>query len=111
MSDVVEMLEKTQENIEERNVPKELRGIRNKFIEAKKNNTPVLIEQGKFRFRHSIVLKIKYIGDKWCMGETTYHRYGKEEKIPYTINYTDLYITDRTASVPKIVFKGDNPFE
>lgn len=90
--------------------PKEFVGIKNRFLEAKELNTPVLIERSTLSLAQSVVIELKYIGDKWCMGTTTYTRYGKEVEVPYTISYADLYITDPTVNTPKIVFKGANPF-
>ena len=90
--------------------PKEFVDIKRRFEEAKELNTPVLIERSTLSLAQSIVIELKYIGDKWCMGTTTYHRYGEEVEVPYTISYVDLYTTDPTVNTPKIVFKGANPF-
>lgn len=93
-----------------RETPKEFIKIRLRFEEAKENNTPILIESSTLNLAQSIVIELKYVGNKWCMGTTSYNRYGEEVLVPYTISYADLYTTDPTVNTPKIVFKGANPF-
>lgn len=97
-------------SLREKKTPKEYMSIRLRFEEAKENNTPILIESSALNLAQSIVIELEYVGDRWCMGKTSYQRYGEEVQVPYTINYADLYTTDPTVNTPKIVFKGANPF-
>lgn len=92
------------------NTPKEFVEIKERFMEAESKRTPILIERSALNLTQSIVIELEYVGDKWCMGRTTYHRNGGEIKVPYTISYADLYTTDPSVNTPKIIFKGDNPF-
>lgn len=91
--------------------PKEFRKIKAKFEEAYRNKTPILIERSALNLTQSVVIELESVQDKWCMGKTTYQRVDGEIKVPYTISYVDLYITDPAVNRPKIIFKGENPFD
>lgn len=108
---IAKLIDEGKRTRQDHGTPKEFVEIKQKFVEAKEMNTPVLIERSTLGLAQSIVIELKYIGNKWCMGTTTYYRYGKEVEIPYTISYVDIYTTDPTVNTPNIIFKGANPFD
>lgn len=107
---IVGLVNKGKDTKRYSNTPKEFVDIKKRFLDAKDNNTPILIERSTLSLAQSIVIELRYIGDRWCMGTTKYYRYGEVVEVPYTISYVDLYTTDPTVNTPNIVFKGANPF-
>lgn len=94
--------------------PATLGAIRQMFQTALDNNNPVLIENSELSSAHSVVIDITYVGDRWCLGYQSILHYGETVKVPYTIQYADIYTAKHNSkrnNVPvKIIFKGENPF-
>lgn len=88
--------------------PKEFQEIKAKFQYAKDNGIRVLAESSDLQLPQSVVMDIKYVGDRWCQGIVTYDRTTGVDKVPYTIHYSDVYAP--TTSM-RIIFEGDNPYE
>lgn len=85
--------------------------IKEKFLKALETNTPVLIENSDLKLTQSIVIRLKYVGERWCQGEATYHRGHGTVTVPYTISYADLYLARNSQEKNiNIIFKGDNPY-
>lgn len=85
--------------------------IKEKFEDAMANDIPILIENVELSLTQAVVIKLDYVGDRWCRGVATYHRRDGDVEVPYTIHYSEMFI--RTGSQVKsanIVFKGDNPY-
>ena len=85
--------------------------IREKFMYAMENDISILIENVELSLTQAVVIKLDYVGERWCKGIATYHRRDGDVKVPYTIHYSEMFI--RTGSQVKsanIVFKGDNPY-
>lgn len=108
---IVSLVDEARETDTIRATPKEFVNIKQKFQEVMDKRTPIIIESSALNLTQSIKIELEYVGDRWCMGRSTYYRYGKEEKVPYTISYADLYITDPAINTPKIIVKGANPFD
>lgn len=100
---------KTSPDSRER-IPYEFEEIKAMFQKAKDNGTRVLIENSELSLSYSVVVELEYVGDRWCMGKTRYHQLDKDEYIPYTISYADLYVKHSTGRPTKIIFEGENPF-
>lgn len=90
--------------------PQEFKEVKERFQRALDEGTRVLLEMYSIKMSVSVVLKIKYVGNRWCMGEATYHSQNREHKVPYTIHYGDLIVRDKNVIRPKITFEGANPF-
>jgi len=91
--------------------PLEFKRIKERFQEVKESNTPVLLEMSSIHLAHSVVLYLEYIGDRWCMGRVHYHTLNGDESVPYTIHYSDVLVGSQAFKVPKVVVKGESPYE
>ena len=93
--------------------PFEFQEIKEMFQKAKDEGTRILVESNELNLSYSVLLDIKYIGDRWCMGTVRYHQPNKDENVPYTINYADIYTHGKNYSsskTTKIIFEGENPY-
>lgn len=93
--------------------PYEFQEIKERFQKAKDEGTRILVESNELNLSYSVLLELAYIGDRWCMGRVRYHQPNTDEKVPYTINYADLYTHGKNYSsskTTKIIFEGENPY-
>jgi len=113
--DIMAIQEENQKTFKDVKTPPQLKPIKNMFQKAKDEGTEVLIENSELSYAHSVVIKIAYVGSRWCLGYQKIYRYGEEIKVPHTIQYTDVYTQyegsrGQSKRQPKIIFKGMNPF-
>lgn len=114
----MEILE-IQENhgeVKEYYTPPALVTIHERFVKAMEEGTEVLIENSELSSAHSVVVKIEYVGGRWCLGYQTIQFYSETVKVPYTIHFTDVYGINeserrKSSRQVKIIFKGENPFD
>lgn len=107
------MEELNNTTVQRGNTPREYLKIKENFMKAMEEGTPILVENNEFRHPTSVKIKLEYVGDRWCMGRVRHLRMGKEIFIPHTINYSDMYSEGTVGAAAKnlkIIFKGGNPF-
>lgn len=88
--------------------------IKEEFQKIKEQGKRVLYEDSNFPATVSVVLRIQYVGDRWCQGVTTYYRMGEVVEVPYTIHYTDVLGVGQPNSPVsgiRIIKEGVNPFD
>lgn len=85
-------------------------GIAKKFQEVKDRNESVIVEEGGFPHTDSTVMYIEHVADRWVGGYSYVRNEGKTIKIPKTIHYSDIYVSDKNHKI-KIIFEGANPYE
>lgn len=93
--------------------PYEYQRIKQMFEEAKDNDTEILLENTELSSTYSVVLKLTYVGNYFCVGQVRYHRIDKTEYVPYSIHYSDIHSSKYKNSVSKntkVTFKGANPY-
>lgn len=99
---------------ESRGAPSPFLDIKNRLQEAKDNGVEILMQVTELGNMDAVRLKLDYIGDRWCSGYEEKRYYNNIIRIPYTINYTELYVNGQGdnpyKSRTQIFFRGDNPF-
>lgn len=113
---IAEMLDKLEAHMppSSSHIPEEYISIRNMFQEAKDNGEKVLVENTELGYAYSVVVKLDYIGTRWCTGYVRYPRVEGVEYVPYTISYADIYTSKYKNSTSKnltVKFRKENPFD
>lgn len=100
-----------QERLErDLNTPKEFIPIKRVFEEALAGDVPVLFETTDMKMMRSVVINLVFVGDYFATGNVVYSRRGQEYKVPYTINYANVFVSGYKTR-DKVIFKGENPYE
>lgn len=73
---------------------------KDKFKNAKLNNTPVLIESRDQKDRHSDVVTVVSVFNRYVLLKSV------DLGVPYTLNYADLFSGENFNTL-KVVFEGD----
>ncbi|AAX92404.1 hypothetical protein TwortDSMZ_154 [Staphylococcus phage Twort] len=91
-------------------VPEPYLAIASKFKKVREKGESVILEEAGFPHTNSTIMYIDYVSDRWVLG----YSYTKSEretvKIPRTIHYSDIYVTDKSHKV-NVIFEGENPYE
>ena len=90
-------------------VPEPYLKIAKRFEDVMRNKESIIVEEGSFPYTDSTVMYISHVDDRWVGGYSLTRHNGEEVKIPKTIHYSDIYVTDKSNKV-KIVFEGAHPY-
>ena len=90
--------------------PKEFIPIKRVFERALEEGVPVLLETTDMKMMSSIVIDLVFVGDYFSSGEVTYSNGGRTYKVPYTINYANVFVSGYKTR-DRVIFKGENPYE
>lgn len=71
---------------------------------------PILVEDNSFPNTSSIKMYINHVSDRWVGGYSEVLYEGRMVRVPYTLHYSDLYISNPNYK-KKIRFINENPYE
>lgn len=99
-----------QERLErDSRTPKEFIPIKRVFEQALEDDTPVLFETTDMKMMRSVVIDLVYVGDYFSSGEVTYINGGIKFRVPYTINYANIFVSGYKTR-DRVIFKGEHPY-
>lgn len=79
--------------------------VKHLFQDIMDKDEYLIVEDANFPEYNTIVIKLDYVGDRWCKGTERKVTETGIENVPYTINYTSL-----TNHKITLMRGGENPF-
>ncbi|UVD42776.1 hypothetical protein [Staphylococcus phage vB_SauM-V1SA22] len=84
--------------------------IAERFKKARDTKEAIIVEEAGFPYTDSTVMYIEHVESRWAGGYSLVRYNGSEVKVPKTIHYSDIYVSNDVHRI-KIVFEGAHPYE